>query len=217
MIARVRTNSSPETVADAARPFVPAATGPPCVAGIGWRADTRMQVERKAPFLETEWTDIPDADGWRWGVLARAERLEDDTQLTTAQRFRVGRSEVSERFERNVFVQFDRATVRDVTGLPAPDAGDGTSLTGNFAWTGRWFDRLVQPTRGYGLGRCRQPNVRRTDARCDAGVGGCGPGGRGERRAGPGPLTGRGQTARTGRSRSRTDQEGAATQVDEAL
>ncbi|MFD0666416.1 autotransporter assembly complex protein TamA [Ramlibacter sp. MAHUQ-53] len=122
------------------------------VPGLGWRAATRVQLERRARSAETEWTDIPDAAGWRWGVLARAERQEDDTQVTLAQRLRVGRSEAGDRIERNVFAQFDRATVHDIAGIVDQEAGDGTALTAGLAWTGRWFDQRVQPTRGFGVG-----------------------------------------------------------------
>ena len=40
--------------------------------GIGWRALSSLTLDRKAPFAQTEWTAIPDEDGWRWSVLARA-------------------------------------------------------------------------------------------------------------------------------------------------
>ncbi|MGZ5848836.1 MAG: autotransporter assembly complex protein TamA, partial [Ramlibacter sp.] len=50
--------------------------------GIGWRSVTRLQLERKNPFIETELNAIPGEDLWRWGVSVRAERL-DDGQLIT--------------------------------------------------------------------------------------------------------------------------------------
>ena len=125
------------------------------VPGIGWRADTKLQVERKAPFVETEWTAIPDANGWRWGVLARAERLDDDQLVTNAQRLRVGRSRVGDHIDRNVYVQYDRANVRTQAGVPpeaVPDNGDGTAVSANYVWTGRYFDGRPFPRSGYGVG-----------------------------------------------------------------
>lgn len=121
------------------------------VPGLGWRADTRLQLERQAPSAETEWTDIPDADGWRWGVLARVERLRDTDQDTHSQRLRAGRSVSGDRIDRNVYVQWDQATVRDAAGLPLQDAGDGAALAFNYVWTRRDFDRPLQPSRGQGL------------------------------------------------------------------
>jgi translocation and assembly module TamA len=37
--------------------------------GIGWRAVTKLQLERKSPFIQTELSAVPGEDGWRWGVL----------------------------------------------------------------------------------------------------------------------------------------------------
>ena len=122
------------------------------VPGVGWRADTRLQADRRTPSAETEWTDIPDERGWRWGVLARAERLEDETQVTHAQRLRVGRSQAGERIDRNVYVQLDRATVRSAGSIQPEDTGDGVALAANYVWSTRRFDQVVQPQAGWGLG-----------------------------------------------------------------
>ncbi len=124
------------------------------VPGIGWRAVTKVQVEKKSPFVETEWTAVPGEDGWRWGVLARAERVDDDVLLTHGQRLRIGRSWSGERIERNVYAQYDRASVHQLGAAPVAlaDTGDGTALSVNYVWTGRYFDRTPFPTRGFGLG-----------------------------------------------------------------
>jgi translocation and assembly module TamA len=124
------------------------------VPGIGWRAVTKLQLERKSPFVQTEWTAIPGDDGWRWGVLARAERVDDDEFITHGQRLRIGRSRTGERIDRNVYVQYDRASVQAQPGAAAPlrDTGDGTSIGANYVWTGRYFDRTPFPSSGFGLG-----------------------------------------------------------------
>jgi translocation and assembly module TamA len=125
------------------------------VPGIGWRADTKLQLDRKTPFIETEWTAIPGEDGWRWGVLARAERLQDDQLLTNAQRLRIGRSRAGANIDRNVYVQYDRANVHTKNGVdPAtiPDTGDGTAISANYVWTGRYFEGKPFATGGYGVG-----------------------------------------------------------------
>lgn len=124
------------------------------VPGIGWRAVTKLQLERKSPFAQTEWTAIPDDDGWRWGALGRAERLDDDELVTRAQRLRVGRAQAGDRIDRNVYLQYDRASVQAAAGnvVSDSDSGDGSALSGNYVWTGRYFDSLPFPSRGYGLG-----------------------------------------------------------------
>jgi translocation and assembly module TamA len=123
------------------------------VPGIDWRAVTKLQVESKAPFIETEWTAIPDQKGWRWGALARAERVDDDDLVTDGVRLRAGRTWQGERIERSVYMQYDSAKVAVQPGSTATveDTGDGTSVSANFAWTGRYFDRMPFPNRGFGV------------------------------------------------------------------
>ena len=124
------------------------------VPGIGWRAATKLQLEKKAPFAQTEWTSIPDEASWRWIALARAERLEDDALITRGQRLRFGRTQAGDRIDRSIYLQYDRAQVQGA-GLgvnSAAQAGDGSALSANYVWTGRYFDSLPFPSQGYGLG-----------------------------------------------------------------
>ncbi|ABM36174.1 surface antigen (D15) [Polaromonas naphthalenivorans CJ2] len=124
------------------------------VPGIGWRAVTKLQLEKKSPFVQTEWTSIPDEANWRWGVLGRVERINDNELITQAQRLRFGRSQAGDRIDRNIYVQYDRANVQGagLLGNSAADTGDGSALTANYVWTGRYFDSLPFPAKGYALG-----------------------------------------------------------------
>ena len=124
------------------------------VPGIGWRATTKLQLEKKSPSAQTEWTSIPDEANWRWGVLARAERINDNELITQAQRLRFGRSQIGDRIDRNIYLQYDRANVQGagLLGNSAAATGDGSALTANYVWTGRYFDSLPFPNRGYALG-----------------------------------------------------------------
>ncbi|RRD57748.1 outer membrane protein assembly factor [Comamonadaceae bacterium OH2545_COT-014] len=124
------------------------------VPGIGGRALTKAQLERRHSFLETDWLTIPAADGWRWGASARIDRHKDDELITTAQQLRAGRSRSDDRFDRNFYLQYDRARVKGVDGAAVTDAqaGDGSALSFNYVWTARRFDSLTFPTRGWGLG-----------------------------------------------------------------
>ena len=124
------------------------------VPGIGWRAVSKFQLEKKSPFAQSEWTSIPDDSSWRWVALGRTERLDDNELITQAQRLRFGRTQLGDRIDRKVYLQYDRAQVHG-TGLPgrsAADAGDGSALSANYIWTGRYFDNLPFPGQGYGLG-----------------------------------------------------------------
>ena len=124
------------------------------VPGIGWRAATKLQLEKKAPFAQTEWTSIPDEASWRWVALARAERLQDSDLITRGQRLRFGRTQAGDRIDRSIYLQYDRALVQGAGSgsTAAAQAGDGASLTANYVWTGRYFDSLPFPSSGYGLG-----------------------------------------------------------------
>ena len=121
---------------------------------IGWRAVTKLQAERRNPFAQTEWTAIPDEDSWRWSVLARGERLDDDRLVTHSQRLRGGRFKLGDHIDRNWYVQYERSTVqnpRDVVLTPL-DTGAGSAITVNYVWTGRYFDNQQAPTSGFGFG-----------------------------------------------------------------
>ena len=124
------------------------------VPGIGWRSVNRLQIEKRNPFAESAWTSIPDKDGWRWGALGRFEQLDDNELITTAERLRFGKSRNGEQFDHNIYLQYDRASVRGsgTVTTSAADVGDGSALSANYIWTGRYFDSLPYPTSGYGLG-----------------------------------------------------------------
>lgn len=120
---------------------------------IGWRAITKLQVEKKHSYLQTDWQGIPAESGWRWGALAKWDRLDDGELVTTSQQIRFGRSRSDDRFDRHLYAQLDRSNVikRDGTTLTDARTGDGSALSANYVWTGRYFDSLPFPSRGYGL------------------------------------------------------------------
>lgn len=124
------------------------------VPGTNWRAVTKLQLEKKSPFAQTEWTSIPDESNWRWVALARTERVDDDELVTRSGRLRFGRTQAGERIDRNIYLQYDRASVSGSGQInsSAADIGDGSALTANYVWTGRYFDSLPFPNKGYGLG-----------------------------------------------------------------
>ncbi|TFZ00219.1 autotransporter assembly complex protein TamA [Ramlibacter humi] len=123
------------------------------VPGLGWRAVNKLQLDRKNPLISTELTAVPGEDLWRWGVAGRIERQDDGQLVTHSRTLRLGRSRTEERIDRNVYVQYDRSNVHADVGAPAPaDTGDGTSISANYVWTGRYFDRQPYPTSGFSLG-----------------------------------------------------------------
>lgn len=121
---------------------------------IGWRATSKLQLEQKNPYAETEWTDIPDPDGWRWSALVRAEKLDDGRLVTHSQRVRAGRFQLGDHIDRRWYLQYERATVQNPRNveLTPLDTGEGSALTANYAWTGRYFGNAQMPSSGYGIG-----------------------------------------------------------------
>ncbi len=121
--------------------------------GSSWRAETKLQFDRKAPLLQTELSSLPDADGWRTAVFARYMRQDDGALITTSQTLRAGLIKSEEQYDRNFYLQYDHASVHGVASRNVPDAlvGDGAAISANYAWTGRYFDSLPVPARGYGL------------------------------------------------------------------
>ena len=124
------------------------------VPGLGWRAQTKLQAEQKNPYLQSEWTGIPDVDGWRWSVLGRLERLDDDRLVTTSERLRTGQFQNADHIDRNVYVQYERSRVTNPRNveITAADVGSGAALSVNYIWTGRYFDNIQSPTSGNGYG-----------------------------------------------------------------
>ena len=121
------------------------------VPGLGWRADSRLQLQARAPAVDTEWTGLPDARGWRLGVLARAERQRDGGQVTDAQRLRLGRSQSIGRIDRQWSVQWDQAHVSSAGALRPQDRGDGDAVAAQYGWTLRAFEPAASPRQGQGL------------------------------------------------------------------
>ncbi len=113
---------------------------------IGWRAVTRLSLDRKLQSLGSEWTALPDDDEWRWYGSGLLQREESGSYHVDSGRLRAGRSKGGEHIDRSYFAQYDYAVNQ---GLGAPPSASTVSL--NWAWTGRYFDNAARPSRGQGL------------------------------------------------------------------
>lgn len=121
------------------------------VPGIGWRAVSKLQLERDDQLASTDWSSIPNDDGWRKIVGGQAARQLDDFTTTTSQRVRVGQTQLGVEYDRSFYLQYDRARVTSELLPPASQEEAKSSVSANYAWTRRRFDDLVFPNRGYGL------------------------------------------------------------------
>lgn len=113
---------------------------------LGWRAVSKLSLDRHARVLGSEWTAIPGDDGWRWGVSGELKRENSGSHDVNSGRLRAGRSQDSGHIARAYFVQYDHAVN---VGNKAPPSASALSLHWN--WTGRYFDDNATPRRGWGL------------------------------------------------------------------
>ncbi len=114
---------------------------------LGWRAVSKLQLDRKNPLISTQLTALPGEDHWRNFVGAKLEREPvGDFNVNSAQ-LRAGRTKSEEHIDRTYYLQYDWAKTQ---GTGAPPAA--SSLLANYGWTGRYFDNLLSPSSGYGFG-----------------------------------------------------------------
>ena len=115
--------------------------------GIGWRAVSKLVLDRKLQSIGTQLTAPPDAGNWRWvtsGLLKNENAASVDVQ---SQSLRAGRSQTGDRIDRAYYLQYDRA---NTTSLGVQTLAQ--TISANYAWTQRNFDSLPFPSSGYGMG-----------------------------------------------------------------
>ena len=113
---------------------------------LGWRAVSKLQLDRKAKLFSSDWTALPDENGWRWFVGALAQRETTGSYEVNSARLRSGRAKSGDRIDRGMYVQYDYASNQGVDAPPSSSA-----LSANYSWTGRYFNNVLNPSRGFGL------------------------------------------------------------------
>lgn len=114
--------------------------------GIGWRAVSKLALDRNTKRLGSEWMALPDEGGWRWFSGAQLQRETTGDYEVNSTRLRAGRSQSTDHIDRNYALQFDTARSQGVNAPPSSAA-----LSAQFGWTGRYFNSPTAPTRGYGV------------------------------------------------------------------
>ena len=126
------------------------------VPGIGWRAISKLSLDRATRSLGSELTSPPGESGWRWVTSALIQSQTSGSFDVNSQRLRLGRTKGGERIDRNFYLQYDRARVSGSAGADASDSPgsprSADALSANYALTQRNFDSLPFPLSGYGLG-----------------------------------------------------------------
>ncbi len=115
--------------------------------GLGWRAVSKLLVDRKNKLASTEWTALPEESGWRWFTGAQVQRETTGSYEVNSGRVRGGRTKSTDHIDRSYFLQYD--TAKSQGDSPPPSS---SAITANYAWTGRYFNNNTAPTRGWGLG-----------------------------------------------------------------
>ena len=119
------------------------------VPGIGWRAVSKIALDRETRAIGTEWTAPPDPDNWRWITSAQWQAQRTGSLDVNSQRLRFGRSQGQDRADRSIYAQYDRANTAS-TGSSEPALAQ--ALSANYAVTLRNFDSTPFPSRGWGAG-----------------------------------------------------------------
>ncbi len=114
---------------------------------IGWRAVSKISIDRDTKSAGTELTAPPDQGNWRWVTSALLKKETSGSFDVISQRLRAGRTQEGDRIDRNYYLQYDRARTTGANGATVAD-----SISANYAWTQRNFDSLPFPSSGYGLG-----------------------------------------------------------------
>ena len=114
--------------------------------GLGWRAVSKVSLDRDLRLVSTDWTALPTSSGWRWFTGAQLQREATGSFDVNSTRLRLGRTQNTDHIDRSYYLQHDTAKSRGAGAPPSSSA-----ISGNFGWTGRYFNNNQAPTRGWGL------------------------------------------------------------------
>jgi translocation and assembly module TamA len=117
--------------------------------GIGWRAQTKLSLDRDTQTLDSTLMGPPDPDLWRWLVGVKLAQENAGSFPITSRQLRWGATQTGERIDRSLYLQYDRA---DTAGDELTVPGVAEALSANYAFTVRHFDALPFPRSGWGLG-----------------------------------------------------------------
>ncbi len=113
---------------------------------LDWRAVSRISIDRTAQSVGTDWTAVPDDNGWRSFTSALLKSEISGSYTVDSGRLRGGRSQAGDHIDRSYFLQYDYAQNH---GFDPPPSASALSI--NWNWSGRYFDNNGQPSRGQGI------------------------------------------------------------------
>jgi translocation and assembly module TamA len=113
---------------------------------LGWRVQNVAEAGTNTQLLSTNWTDMPEPSGWAWNTGLKLQRSDFGDIKANSMSLTGGRSRSAEKTEDRYSLQFDASNAE---GSEGPTSS--SSLMGNYAWTGRYFNDRINPTRGHGI------------------------------------------------------------------
>lgn len=117
--------------------------------GLGWRALSKVALDRETQTLGTELTAPPDDAGWRWNASLQLQNQLSGSFDVGSQRWRGGASQNSEHIDRSYYLQYDRA---DTATLDNTVASIAEAVSAHYAFTLRNYNSLPFPSSGWALG-----------------------------------------------------------------
>ncbi|WP_103045639.1 BamA/TamA family outer membrane protein [Comamonas faecalis] len=114
--------------------------------GLGWQARSTIELERNHQRAATDWLALPGEDGWRWFTGAQLLRETTGSYMVRSGQLRAGRQKDDGHISRSLYLQGDSASSQ---GVDAPEGS--SSVSAHWGWSGQYFNRRTNPTRGWGL------------------------------------------------------------------
>ena len=116
------------------------------VPGLGWRASSKLSVDRETQSFGTVLTAPPDDSGWRWNTSLVLLNQKSGSYEVTSQRWRGGASQDGERIDRSYYLQYDRA---DSATTDQTASTIAESISANYTFTLHNFDAMPFPSSGW--------------------------------------------------------------------
>lgn len=119
------------------------------VPGLGWRAASKLSVDRETQAMGVSLLAPPNSANWRWNTSAIVVHQDIGSFDITSQRLRAGATQEGKRIDRSYYLQYDRA---DSATTDEAQAVVAQTLSVNYSFTLRNFDAMPFPSRGWAWG-----------------------------------------------------------------
>ena len=119
------------------------------VPGLGWRAASKLSVDRETQSIGASLLAPPNSALWRWNTSVMVVHQNSGSFDINSQRWSAGASQEGTRIDRSYYLQYDRA---DSATTDEAAAVLAQTLSVNYSFTLRNFDALPFPSSGWAWG-----------------------------------------------------------------